>query len=192
MRELIDHFNGIPGVGAKTAERMAFYVLKSPKEEMERFSLSIKKVKDSVRFCKKCGNLSETDLCNICTDHRRDKALICVVEDPKDLILIEKPGVFKGTYHVLFGAISPLEGIGPEDLRMKELLQRVKEDNVKELILATNSNAEGETTALYISKELKPFKTKITRIAYGMPVGGSLDYIDQATLIKSIEGRQTM
>jgi len=192
MQELIDHFKNLPGIGAKTAERLAFHVLKSSKDEAERFSMAIKRVKESVKFCKKCGNMSEHDLCDICSNPRRDKTIVCVVEEPKDLILIEKSGQYRGTYHVLFGSISPLDGIGPEELTIKELLERVKKDKVKEVILATNSDAEGETTALYLSKELKPFKIKITRIAYGIPVGENFDYIDQATLIKALEGRQSI
>lgn len=191
MQDLIEHFKKMPGIGPKSAERMAFYVLKAPMDDMERFSSVIKRVKESVGFCKKCGNLSEAEFCTICSDSRRDKGVVCVVEEPKDLIMIEKSGQYKGTYHVLLGTISPLDGIGPEDLRIKELLKRVKEDNVKEIILATDSDAEGETTALYLSKELKPFKIKLTRIAYGISVGGNLDYIDQATLIKALEGRQS-
>ncbi|MFA4991169.1 MAG: recombination mediator RecR [Candidatus Omnitrophota bacterium] len=192
MQELIEHFKQMPGIGTKTAERMAFHVLKASRTDMERFSAIIKKVKEDVRFCEKCGNLSEADICGICSDPRRDKTIICVVEEPKDLILIEKPGRYKGTYHVLFGVISPLDGIGPEELRIKELLSRVKEDRVKEVILATNSNAEGETTALYLSRELEPLNVRISRIAYGIPVGGNLDYIDQATLMKAIEGRRAI
>jgi len=191
MQELIDHFKKMPGIGAKTAERMAFYILKSTKDEMMKFSSAINRVKETVKFCKKCGNLSETEFCQICSDVRRDKTVVCVIEEPKDLILIEKSGQFKGTYHVLFGAISPLDGIGPEDLRIKELLNRIKEDKVKEVIFATNSNAEGETTALYLSKELKG-KVKTSRIAYGIPVGENLDYIDQATFVKALEGRRSM
>ena len=191
MQELIDHFKKMPGIGAKTAERMAFYILKSTKDEMMKFSSAINRVKETVKFCKKCGNLSETEFCQICSDVRRDKTVVCVIEEPKDLILIEKSGQFKGTYHVLFGAISPLDGIGPEDLRIKELLNRIKEDKVKEVIFATNSNAEGETTALYLSKELKG-KVKTSRIAYGIPVWENLDYIDQATIVKALEGRRSM
>ncbi|MFH1479126.1 MAG: recombination mediator RecR [Candidatus Omnitrophota bacterium] len=190
MQELIAFFKRLPGVGAKSAERYAFYVLQSSSEDMHKFSQAIEKVKAHVKFCKKCGNLSENDLCYICSDPRRDKEIVCVVEKPKDLVLLERPGHYKGTYHVLFGVIAPLDGIGPEDLRINELIERVKEDKVKEVILATNSNAEGETTVLYISKELKPFKTKVTRIAYGIPVGENFDYIDQATLIKALEGRR--
>ena len=192
MQELIEHFKKMPGIGSKTAERMAFYVLKSRQEDMEKFSLAIRKVKEQVKFCKKCGNLSEGELCSICAEPRRDKGIVCVVEHPKDLILIEKSGHYKGTYHVLFGVISPLDGIGPDDLRIKELFDRVKEDKVKEIIIATNSNAEGETTALYLSKELKQFKVKVTRIAYGIPVGGDLEYADQATLIRAMEGRHSI
>ena len=192
MQELIEHFKKMPGVGSKTAERFAFYVLKSSRDDMMRFSSAIKEVKENVKFCKKCGNLSETELCSICTDPRRDKGIVCVLEEPKDLVLIEKSGQYKGTYHVLFGAISPLDGIGPEDVRIKELVRRIKEDKVKEVILATDSDAEGETTALYLLDEIKPFKIKITRIAYGIPVGENLDYIDQATLIKAMEGRHSM
>lgn len=192
MQDLIDHFKKMPGIGSKTAERMAFYVLKSPAKDMENFSSAIRRVKEQVRFCGKCGNLSETDLCSICNDSRRDKGVVCVVEQPNDLILIEKSGHYKGTYHVLFGAIAPLDGIGPDEIRLKELIARVKDDKVKEVIIATNSNAEGETTALYISKELKSSKIKITRIAYGIPVGGGLEYIDQATLVRALEGRRSL
>lgn len=189
MQELIDCFKKMPGIGAKTAERMAFHVLKSSADEMVKFSSVIRKVKENMRFCRKCGNLSETENCSICNDPRRDKTVVCVVEEPIDLILIEKSGRYKGVYHVLFGVISPLDGIGPEELRIKELLNRIKEDKVKEVILATDSNAEGETTALYLTEHIQPLKVKVSRIAYGIPVGGNLDYIDQATLIRAIEGR---
>ncbi len=192
MQDLIGHFKRMPGIGSKTAERLAFYVLKSSKEDMEDLSSVIRKVKESVRFCNKCGNLSEAELCKICKDVRRDKGVVCVVEEPTDLILFEKSGQYRGTYHVLFGAISPLDGIGPEDVRIKELLERVKQDKVREVIFAMNSDAEGETTALYLQKELKPFKIKTSRIAYGIPVGENLDYIDQATIIKALEGRHSM
>lgn len=189
MQELIECFKKMPGIGAKTAERMAFHVLKAPLDEMVKFSSVIRKVKEEVRFCKICGNLSEAETCSICNDPRRDKTIVCVVEEPTDLILIEKSGRYKGAYHVLFGVISPLEGIGPEELRIKELITRIKEDKIKEVILAMDSNAEGETTALYLSETIQPLKIKISRIAYGIPVGGNLEYADQATLIKAIEGR---
>jgi len=189
MQELIECFKKMPGIGSKTAERMAFYVLKSSGDEMMRFSSVIRKVKEDVRFCKICGNLSETETCSICNDSRRDKTIICVVEEPTDLISIEKSGRYRGVYHVLFGVISLLDGIGPEELRIKELITRIKLDKVKEIILAMDSNAEGETTALYLSENIQPLKIKISRIAYGIPVGGNLDYIDQATLIRALEGR---
>lgn len=189
MQELIDCFKKMPGIGAKTAERMAFHVLKSSADEMVKFSSVIRKVKEDMMFCRKCGNLSETENCSICNDPRRDKTVVCVVEEPTDLILIEKSGRYKGVYHVLFGVIAPLDGIGPEELRIKELLSRIKEDKVKEVILATDSNAEGETTALYLTEHIQPLKVRVSRIAYGIPVGGNLDYIDQATLIRAIEGR---
>jgi len=189
MQELIECFKKMPGIGAKTAERMAFYVLKAPVNEMVKFSSVIRRVKEDVKFCRICGNLSETETCSICNDPRRDKTVVCVVEEPADLILIEKSGRYKGVYHVLFGVISPLDGIGPEELRIKELVSRIKEDKVREVILAMDSNAEGETTALYISENIHPLKIKISRIAYGIPVGGNLDYIDQATLIRALEGR---
>ncbi len=189
MQELIECFKKMPGIGAKTAERMAFHVLKAPLDEMVKFSSVIRKVKEEVRFCKICGNLSEAETCSICNDPRRDKTIVCVVEEPTDLILIEKSGRYKGAYHVLFGVISPLEGIGPEELRIKELITRIKEDKIKEIILAMDSNAEGETTALYLSETIQPLKIKISRIAYGIPVGGNLEYADQATLIRAIEGR---
>jgi recombination protein RecR len=189
MQELIECFKKMPGIGAKTAERMVFHVLKAPLDEMVKFSSVIRKVKEEVRFCKICGNLSEAETCSICNDPRRDKAIVCVVEEPTDLILIEKSGRYKGVYHVLFGVISPLEGIGPEELRIKELITRIKEDKIKEIILAMDSNAEGETTALYLSETIQPLKIKISRIAYGIPVGGNLEYADQATLIRAIEGR---
>lgn len=190
IEELIAHFKKMPGIGSKTAERLAFYILKLTKEEAASFASTILKVKEKVTHCKLCGNLSEQSLCHICSDPRRDRSIVCVVEEPKDIIAIEKSNQFKGLYHVLFGAISPLEGIGPEEIRVKELLGRVKEGEIKEVIIATDSDAEGETTALYLAKELKDFKIRITRIAYGIPVGSNLEYVDQATLVKALEGRR--
>ncbi len=190
MADLIEHFKRMPGVGSKTAERLAFYILKLPKEEVNSFANTILKVNESIKYCKLCGNLSEESLCHICKDPRRDRSIVCVVEDPKDTLAIEKSRHFIGLYHVLFGVISPLDGIGPEDIRIKELIARVKEGGIKEVIIATDSDTEGETTALYIAKELEDFKIKITRIAYGIPVGSSLEYVDQATLTKALEGRR--
>lgn len=189
MQNLIKEFSKMPGIGAKTAERLAFYVLKLPKEDAECLSQSILKVKLTIRFCKICNNLSEGDLCLICQDESRDRGLICVVEEPNDVSAIEKAGKFNGVYHVLLGHLSPLDGIGPEALKIKELLERVKKEEIKELMMATNSDTEGETTALYIAKLFRPYKFKITRLAYGIPVGSELKYADQATLMKAIEGR---
>ena len=192
MQNLIKEFSKMPGIGAKTAERLAFYVLKLPQEDAERLSQSILKVKSIIRFCKICNNLSEGDICLVCQDESRDKSVICVVEEPNDVSAIEKAGKFNGVYHVLLGRLSPLDGIGPEALKIKGLLERVRRDKIKELIIATNSDTEGETTALYIAKLFKPYKLKITRLAYGIPVGGDLKYTDQATLVKAIEGRLEM
>lgn len=192
MEELIGHFKKMPGIGSKTAERLAFYILKLTKEEASSFANTILKVNESIRYCKLCGNLSEESLCHICKNPRRDRSIICVVEDPKDILSIEKSGHFIGLYHVLFGVISPLDGIGPEDIRIKELIARVKESGIKEVIIATDSDTEGEATTLYIAKELEGFKIKITRIAYGIPVGSNLEYVDQATLTKALEGRRVI
>ncbi len=189
MQNLIREFSKMPGIGAKTAERLAFYILKLPQEHAERLSQSILKVKATIRFCKICNNLSEGDFCPVCRDESRDRSVVCVVEEPNDVSAIEKAGKFNGTYHVLLGRLSPLDGIGPEALKIKGLIERVKEGKIKELIIATNSDTEGETTALYITKLFKPCKLRITRLAYGIPVGSDLKYADQATLMKAIEGR---
>lgn len=189
IQDLIKEFSRMPGIGPKTAERLAFYVLKLSHEDAKSLSQSILKVKSTIRFCKNCNNLSEGDLCLICQDGSRDRSIICVVEEPNDVSAIEKAGKFNGVYHVLLGRLSPLDGLGPEALKINGLIERVKKNKVKELIIATNSDMEGETTALYISKLFKPYKLKITRIAYGIPVGSDLKYADQATLMKAIEGR---
>ncbi len=192
MEQLISHFKKMPGIGQKSAERIAFYILKLSKEDASAFANAILKVNETIKYCKLCGNLTEENLCHICKNPRRDPSIICVVEDPKDILAIEKSGQFIGLYHVLFGVISPLDGIGPDDIRVKELIARAKEGTVKEIIIATDSDTEGETTALYIAEELKNFKLKITRIAYGIPVGSNLEYVDQATLTKALEGRRTI
>ncbi len=189
MQGLIREFSKMPGIGTKTAERLAFYVLKMPQEEVERLSRSILSVKSSIRFCGICNNLSEGDICLICQNEGRDRSLLCVVEEPNDVSAIEKIGKFNGVYHVLLGRLSPLEGIGPEALKIKELVERTKGGKIKEVIIATNSDTEGETTALYIAKLLRPYRLKITRLAHGIPVGSDLKYADQATLMKAIEGR---
>ncbi len=189
MQNLIREFSKMPGIGARTAERLTFYILKLPQEDAQRLSQSILKVKSTIRFCKICNNLSEGDLCLICQDEGRDKSVVCIVEEPNDVSAIEKAGKFNGAYHVLLGRLSPLDGIGPEALKIKELIERVKKNKIKELIIATGSDTEGETTALYITKLFKPYKLRITRLAYGIPVGSDLKYADQVTLMKAIEGR---
>ncbi len=190
MQNLIREFSKMPGVGAKTAERFAFYVLKLPKADAERLSRSILEVKTVIRFCKECYNLSEGDLCPVCQDESRDKSVLCVVEEPNDVAAIEKIGRFNGIYHVLLGRLSPLDGIGPEALKINELAERIKKGRIKELILALSSDTEGEATTLYLSEVFKSYKIKITRLAYGIPVGSDLKYADQATLMKALEGRR--
>ena len=189
IQSLIKEFSKMPSIGTRTAERLAFYILKLPQQDAERLSRAILNVKSTIRFCKVCNNLSEGDLCLICQDESRDRSLICIVEEPNDVSAIEKSGKFNGVYHVLLGRLSPLDGIGPEALKIKELVERVKNGKVREMIIATNSDTEGETTALYIAKLFKPYKIKITRLAHGIPVGSDLKYADQATLMKAIEGR---
>ena len=189
IQSLIKEFSKMPGIGTRTAERLAFYVLKLPKEDAECLSHSILKVKSTIRFCKTCNNLSEGEVCLICQNESRDRGLICVVEEPNDVSAIEKIGKFNGVYHVLLGRLSPLDGIGPEALKIKGLIERVKNNKIHEIIIATNSDTEGETTALYIAKLLRPYKLKISRLAHGIPVGSDLKYADQATLMKAIEGR---
>lgn len=192
LSKLIEHFKKFPGIGPKTAQRLAFFILKSPAAHVKDLSEALIKVKEAIRFCKVCNNLSEADTCAICGDTSRDASVICVVEEPSDIIAIEKTGKFRGAYHVLLGALSPLDGIGPEELKIKELLHRVKDKRPKEIIIATNPDTEGETTALYLHKVLKPFNIKVTRIGYGMPVGADLEYADQATLLKAIDSRREL
>lgn len=189
MNVLIQEFGKMPGVGSKTAQRLAFYILKIQGDDAKKMADAILKVKSSVRFCEVCNNLSDTEICDICSNPARDKALVCVVENPQDVISIEKMGSFHGVYHVLLGALSPLDGIGPKDLKIDELGKRIKKDKVKEVIIATDSNTEGEATALYLTRLLKGVPVKVTRIATGMPVGANLEYADQATLMKAFEGR---
>lgn len=189
---LIEHLKKFPGIGPKTAQRLAFFILKSPIGYVQDLSRSILKVKEVIRFCKVCNNLSDDDVCGICSDPARDKSVICVVEEPNDIVAVEKIARFSGVYHVLLGALSPLDGIGPGELRIKELLTRLKETTPKEIIIATNPNTEGEATALYLQKVLKPFGVKVTRLGYGMPVGTELEYTDQATLLKAIDSRREL
>lgn len=190
MNTLISEFGKMPGIGPKTAQRLAFYVLKGTNEDAKRMAEAILKVKESVRFCRTCNNLSDAEICDICSNPSREKDILCVVEKPNDVISIEKMGKYSGLYHVLLGALSPLDGIGPKDLKIEELARRIKKDKIKEVIIATDSNTEGEATALYIIKLLKPLGAKVMRIASGIPVGADLEYADQATLMKAFEGRR--
>ncbi len=190
MRCLIDELAKMPGVGPKSAQRLAFYILRASREDASALSGAILKVKDSVRFCKVCNNLSDEEDCEICKSSLRDKETLCIVEEPNDIITIERSGDFKGIYHVLLGSLSPLDGIGPSDIKIKELLDRVKKEKFKEIIIATDFNTEGEATSLYLQKVLKLCGAVITRVAYGIPVGGDLQYADQATISKAFEGRR--
>ncbi len=192
IARLINEFAKLPGIGRKTAQRLAFYIIEMPKEEAKLLSRAIVEAKESIKYCSICTNLTDQEICNICGDKRRDPEIICVVEDPRDVVAMEKTKEFRGYYHVLHGVISPLEGIGPEEIRIKELLSRLAKDEVKEIILATNPNVEGEATAMYLSKLVKPMGIKVSRIAYGIPVGGDLEYADEITLSKSLEGRREL
>ena len=190
VQDLIDELGRLPGVGPKSAQRIAFHLLKLPKQDAVRLARSITEVKERVSFCTRCFNIAEGDECGICADSRRDPTVICVVEEPRDIVAVEKTGEFKGRYHVLQGALSPIEGIGPDQLRVKELIGRLDDEGVTEIILCTNPNIEGETTAMYIGRLLKPLGLRVTRIASGLPVGGDLEYADELTLGRALEGRR--
>jgi len=190
VQDLIDELGRLPGVGPKSAQRIAFHLLKLPKEDAVRLATTITVAKERVSFCQTCFNISEGDRCGICTDDRRDSSVVCVVEEPRDIVAVEKTGEFKGRYHVLQGAISPIEGIGPDQLRVKELLARLEPEGIEEVILCTNPNIEGEATAMYLGRLMKPLGLKVTRIASGLPVGGDLEYADELTLGRAIEGRR--
>jgi recombination protein RecR len=192
VQTLIDELGRMPGVGPKSAQRIAFHLLKIPADDVARLALSITDAKARVRFCTRCWNFAEGDLCPICLDDRRDSSVLCVVEESRDIISIEKTGEFKGRYHVLLGAMNPLDGIGPEQLKMKELFARIEPEDVQEVILCTNPNTEGEVTAMYIARMMKPFGIKVTRIASGLPVGGDLEYADELTLGRALEGRREL
>jgi recombination protein RecR len=192
IQDLIDELSRLPGIGPKSAQRLAFYMVKAPAEDARRLSEAIVAAKEKVRFCRECYSVAEGDLCRVCRDPGRDPTMICVVEEPKDQAAVEKAGVIKGRYHVLGGAISPLEGIGPDDLRVQELLDRVARDGVTEVILATNPNLEGNATAMYVAALLKPVGVRVTRLASGLPVGGDLEYADEVTLGQALEGRRDM
>lgn len=190
MEKLITEFSKLPGIGQKSAERLALHILKSSKEDAKALSEAIIKLKETIGFCKTCYNLSEGETCHICKDPGRDRLTILVVEEPNDILAIEKTGTYKGLYHVLLGSISPLEGIGPDELKIKDLTRRIKSEKTKEVIIATDSDTEGETTALFLTKLLRNQGVKTTRIAYGIPVGSHLEYADQATLARALEGRR--
>ncbi|HXY71364.1 MAG TPA: recombination mediator RecR [Actinomycetota bacterium] len=192
IQDLIDELARLPGIGPKSAQRLAFYIVKAPADDARRLSDAIVAAKEKVRFCRECFSVAEGDLCRVCRDPGRDPTVICVVEEPKDQAAVEKAGVVKGRYHVLGGAISPLDGIGPDDLRVQELLDRVGRDGVEEVILATNPNLEGNATAMYVAALLKPIGIKVTRLASGLPVGGDLEYADEVTLGQALEGRREM
>ena len=191
IQELIDELGRLPGVGPKSAQRIAFYIIASDRIDVARLAEVLKNVKERVKFCTTCGNISEEDLCKICRDPRRDNTSICVVEESKDVIAIEKTREFKGKYHVLGGAISPIDGIGPENLRIKELMSRLAATEISEIIIATDPNLEGEATATYLTRLIKPLGVKVSRLASGLPVGGDLEYADEITLGRAFEGRRS-
>ena len=190
VQALIDELGRLPGIGPKSAQRIAFHLLKLPAEDANRLARAISEAKERVTFCERCFNVSEGPLCPMCTDDRRDQSVVCVVEDARDIVAIEKTGEFRGRYLVLLGAISPIDGIGPEQLKVRELLARLEPEGVREVILCTNPNIEGEATAMYLARLLKPLGLRVTRIASGLPVGGDLEYADELTLGRALEGRR--
>ncbi len=192
LAKLSEQFERLPGIGSKTAQRLAYYVLKMPKERAVEFSNAILAAHENIHYCSECCNLTDKDKCLICANEKRDHSTICVVEDPKDVIAMERTQEYNGVYHVLHGAMSPLNGIGPEQLTIKQLLANIQNHTVTEVIMATNPTVEGETTSMYISKLLKPLGIKVTRLAYGIPVGGDLEFADEVTLLRALEGRSEM
>ena len=192
VQDLIDELGRLPGIGPKGAQRIAFHLLAAEPADVGRLAAALQRVKDEVKFCKTCGNVAEAEQCRICLDPRRDETVICVVEEPKDVVAIERTREFRGRYHVLGGAISPIEGIGPDDLRVRELLQRLQDGAITELILATDPNLEGEATATYLARLIKPMGLRVTRLASGLPVGGDLEYADEVTLGRALSGRRLL
>lgn len=190
VAKLIDELVKLPGIGEKTAQRLTFFLLKMPVDDVRRLAKALIDLKEKIGYCSECGNLTEKELCAICSDPRRDRKVICVVEEPNDLLAIEKTGGYKGVYHVLMGSLSPLEGVGPDDIQIKSLLNRIQRESRDEIILATNPNVEGEATAMYLTRLLKPLGIRITRIAHGIPVGGDLEYADEVTMARALEGRR--
>lgn len=192
IANLIEQFAKLPGIGRKTAQRLAYYVLEMDQVDVELLSTSIREAKEKIKLCESCCNLTDDTLCNICKSHRREKTTICVVEGPKDIIAMERSKEYKGLYHVLHGTISPMDNVGPNDLKIKELISRLSNEDMEEVIIATNPTVEGEATALYLSKLIKPLDIKVTRIAHGIPVGGDLEYFDEVTLSKAMDNRREM
>ena len=192
LAKLVEQLQRLPGIGAKSAQRLAFHILKTPREEVDRLSEAMRDVKERVTYCSICSNITDVDPCYFCTSPARDRSLICVVEEPENVTAVEKTRQFRGVFHVLMGALSPLHGVGPDDLKIKELLGRVANGSVEEVILATNPNVEGEATAIYLAKLLKPLGIKVTRIAMGVPVGSDLEYADEVTMLRAMEGRREL
>ncbi|PWL75182.1 MAG: recombination protein RecR [Clostridiales bacterium] len=192
LENLVDKFASLPGIGRKSAQRLAFHVLSLPDDEAQSFADAIVSAKKSVHCCKVCQNLTEGEICQICASDTRDKSTVCVVSEPRDVLSIERGREYNGTYHVLHGVLSPMSHVGPDDIKIKELLVRVAENDIQEVIMATNPDTEGEATAMYLSRLLKPFNVKVTRLAYGIPVGSNLEFADDATLNRAIEGRTEM
>jgi recombination protein RecR len=192
VQDLIDELGQLPGVGPKSAQRIAFHLLGTESDQIDRLLAALRRVKDEVRFCRTCGNVAEAEECRICLDPRRDPAIICVVEEPKDVLAVERTREFRGRYHVLGGAISPIDGVGPDDLRVKELMVRLNDGVVTELILATDPNLEGEATATYLARLIRPMGLTVTRLASGLPVGGDLEYADEVTLGRAFSGRRSV
>ena len=192
LEALIDQFARLPGIGRKSAQRLAFYVMGLPEEDAAAFANAILQARQTVHVCPKCQNLTDLELCTLCRSTRRDESVICVVADPKDVLAIERAREYNGLYHVLHGVISPMNHVGPDDVKIKELTKRVAEGEIKEVIMATNPDTEGEATAMYLARLLKPFGVRTTRLAYGVPVGGNLEYADDATLLRALEGRQEL
>ncbi len=192
VQDLIDELGRLPGVGPKSAQRIAFHLLAADADDVRRLVAALTEVKEKVRFCTTCGNVAQQEQCRICLDPRRDPSILCVVEEPKDVVAIERTREFRGRYHVLGGAISPIEGVGPDDLRVRELMTRLADDTVQEIILATDPNLEGEATATYLSRLVRPMGLRVTRLASGLPVGGDLEYADEVTLGRAFEGRRSI
>ena len=192
LARLIEAFEKLPGIGHKTAQRLAFHVLNAPKEEAQNFAEALLEAKEKIHYCSVCQNLTDDDICEICSSTKRDRTVICVVESVRDLLAMERTKEYRGMYHVLHGALSPLDGIGPDDLKIRELLVRLSKEPIEELIMATNSNVEGDATAMYLCKLVQPFNVKVTKIAHGIPVGGDLEYADEMTLAMALEGRREM